>query len=494
MALRHLQLLRNKPIAQKGREAAKNAAKTAAEDLKDGELIVARYLIDTGGTPSETNTAIALGFRVDDGTNAAHTVFYDQRELEEKISGLTGSTEALEKAVGVNHNESSITSHVSSTNYISGATSVVSGLTALDTQLKATDDIAKEVRAAVGSSANTLTANGSYVQPNQTVKEAVQALDTQLKQATDSTVKAHTLLGTTSGDTEFSANGTYVNGKTTVKAAVEALDSAIVNNDAADANLRAVVGVGSGATTLTIPEPNYVGTSPQVSGAIKTLDTVEKNTRDAIGLDGSGNTISLDGTNYMSTATTVKSGLTALDSNLAALSGAVTTNKINPTDTIAVTTADTGTTLDVKISTSATEPSTSGSEVDMHKNIISATTDGLYAFADLHYTASTNTLEFVNTYGKKSVQLTGLKAIKDVGYNLSAETIEIVFETTSGDSKVDIPMAGLINEFEFIGSSESGATQASASQHNVSLVEVRDTGAGTSKIYGEVSIFDCGTY
>ena len=63
MALRHLQLLRNTNTGL-GRDAAIAAAKTAAANLKDGEVIVARYLKDTSAELSEANAAVALGFKV----------------------------------------------------------------------------------------------------------------------------------------------------------------------------------------------------------------------------------------------------------------------------------------------------------------------------------------------------------------------------------------------------------------------------------------------
>jgi len=463
-----------------------------------------------------------------------HTVSGDLDTQEAEYSAYT------KNVIGVG---SGSTKFTTSGAVASASTTVSGAVEALDAAIvklsgASTTDL-DNLRKAVGvaSGASTINITGAKYASGSTVVSALTQLDTQLFDATTSTQKAHTFLGTQSGDTAFSASGTYVSDKTTVKTAVEALDAAIVNNDTDVSKLRQVLGVESGATTLTIPTPNYVGENPQVSGAIDTLDSVEKATRDTIGgmkadgtsgltingtnyindaktvvsgltaldsvekatrdtigVSGNESGLTLTSTNYMKEAKTVVSAVTALDTNLKALSGTVSANTIIGTNTISVNKQNSGTTLDVKINANAVEPTASGSVENMHKNIISATTDGLAAFADLHYTAATNTLEFVNTYGKKLIQLTGVQVFDYVRYDSATEEIVLQYSDFSGGTKeVKIPVSGIIEEFQFNGSDQSGATPASSGQHNVSLVGTHVL-SGATQVYGELSIFDCGEY
>ena len=207
----------------------------------------------------------------------------------------------------------------------------------------------KAVGAAKGSETITLT-GAHYPSSSTTVVNALTAIDNQLYSATTSVDKAHELLGTTSGDSSFNANGTYVSGKTTAKAAIEALDAAIVANDADDAALRAAVGVAKGSSAMT-----YAGTEHYISAQ---------------------------------TANVVSGALSTLDANLYEVSGKVDTNKIVPSNTISASTATTGTTIGVKLSSTASAPTTTAATYD--GNIIAATDDGIYAFADLNYTAATH--------------------------------------------------------------------------------------------------------
>jgi len=564
MALRHLQLLRNKPIAKQGREAAKNAAKTAAADLKDGELIVARYLIDTGGTPSETNTAIALGFRVDDGTNEAHTVFYDQRELEEKISGLTGSTEALEKAVGVGHNATAITFNEGS-HYVGTTNSASGAIQSLDTSLYATSGKVDEVRAAIGSSAETLEVNGHYVSTVNTVKEAVTALDNNLYTVSGKADSALTyvsnidsVVGVQNTDTQFTTTGTVASSQTTVKGAVEALDAAITSGDSNLDALIAAVGATKGQTGMTYPSANYIGSDTSVSGALMTLDStvkgvrddvdtvsgkvdnaqtalgttsttlgvdgnyvttvmtvqtavdtlddVEKATRDTIGgmnVDGTSG-LTLSGQHYISDDTTVVSALTDLDSSLFELSGTVASNKVNGINPILATLTTSGTDVSLKLDNVITDSSVSETvDEPIHKNIIKTSSEGLYALADLHYAPATNVLTFINSNGKRDIQLTGTKILSSSTFDGTTEELVLDFVNFSGGTDtVRIPLAGLLDEFEFAISTEAGsvvpvahseATDENPERHNVYLKEVRQT-SGATEVVGELSIFDCGTY
>lgn len=398
MALRHLQLLRNSGTTVTRAQAIASATEQAAS-LKDGEVIVARYLKDVEGGLTSGNTAVALGFKV-----SGVTVFHDPAGDQEDF-------EALRQAVGVNKGVSAIT--IDNAHYASGKT-VVSALTQLDEQLY---------------SATTAAAN------------------------------AHSVLGTTTGTTALTVTGTYVSNSSTVKDAVEKLDAAIVVNDTNDDALRQAVGVESGATSLVYPA---------------------------------------DSVKYLTGATdnVVSGALVTLDSKLYEVSGKVDTNKIVETDTIHVTSATSGTQLDVKVS--STQKAPTASAATYNGNIISATTDGIYAFADLTYTAASNTLEFVNTYGKKSIKLTGVELLDSSTYDSTTEELVLEFHTASGGTDtVRIPMSGLITEFEFTQATDADAIAPITSgteQHNVYFAEVRGDVAGKTKVYGEVSVFDCGTY
>lgn len=396
MALRHLQLLRNSGTTVTRAQAIASATEQAAS-LKDGEVIVARYLKDVDGGLTSGNTAVALGFKV-----SGVTVFHDPAGDQEDF-------EALRQAVGVNKGVSEI--DIDNAHYASGDT-VVSALTQLDEQLYS---------------------------------------------ATTAAEHAHSVLGTDTGDTEFTADGTYVSASTTVKDAVEKLDAAIVANDEDDAALRAAVGVAKGSSAMT-----YAGTEHYISAT---------------------------------TANVVSGALSTLDSNLYEVSGKVESNKIVESNTISASTADTGTTIGVKLSTGATAPTASAATYN--GNIISATTDGIYAFADLTYTAASNTLEFVNTYGKKTIPLSGVKVLSAVSYNTATEEIDMTFELSpEGTETIHVPMSGLIEEYQFTQATDADAIApitTGTEQHNVYFAEVRDV-AGKTNVYGEVSVFDCGTY
>ena len=156
-------------------------------------------------------------------------------------------------------------------------------------------------------------------------------------------------------------------------------------------------------------------------------------------------------------------------------------------------------TLSVKFDTTLTDAALTGqtgstAEANMHKNIVSATTNGLVAIADLHYDSATNKLLYVNTNGAREIQLTGMKALSSATYNATTESIDLVFELQNGTtSSMSIPVSGIVEEYQFNDSDEPDKTSASSSQHNVSIVSVRDV-PGKTQVYAELSVYDCGTY
>lgn len=247
-----------------------------------------------------------------------------------------------------------------------------------------------------------------------------------------------------------------------------------------------------------------VKTSDNVSEAVKSVETTVSNlldevldnelvtekafeaVQDATGIgDSEGNIVYVahSGANYIKNAVSLHDADELLDDAIAALS-AKTDGGLD--DIYEKLTPSTHTDSEV-ITTSASTNS--------HKNIVRIHNNHIEAFADLHYDATTNTLKFVNTNGYNDIKLTGVNFISSITYDSTTEELKIAYqkpnETTA--TTVSVPLAGLIDEFNFNGSSETNATAATSTQHNVSLVETRVTN-GKSQIYGELSVFDCGTY
>lgn len=462
-------------------------------------------------------------------------------KLQEVSASSTTDVDNLRKAVGAAAGSSSMT--FDNAHYIANDKTVSGALMTLDSNLDSlsgvvtghistyntytaatnantadTRTMAERLDSVVGvtSGDSTFVTTGSITSQETTVKGAVEALNTAITGSTDNLEKLAQAVGVATGTSSmsFPSSDAYISGQTTVSGALDSLNDSLTTvsgdldtlesaysgysatTDNAINGLAKALGIISGTSAMTFSNTNYLNGQTSASGALVTLDTVEKATRDTIGgmnVDGTSG-LTLTGQHYISGDKTVVSALTDLDTSLYELSGSVSANKIVATNTIAVTTAESGTSLDVKISSTATEPSTSASEEVMHGNIISATTDGLVAFADIHYSAAENTLEFVNTYGKRRIPLTGVKVFDNVTYDSTTEKIILSYTDLSGGTKtVEIPVSGIIEEFQFNGSDQSGATPASSGQHNVSLVGTHVVN-GATQVYGELSVFDCGEY
>lgn len=135
---------------------------------------------------------------------------------------------------------------------------------------------------------------------------------------------------------------------------------------------------------------------------------------------------------------------------------------------------------------------------NIHKNIISANKYGLYAFADLHYDEATNKLTFVNTHGTNEIKLTGINFLSAMTYNSSAETIDFVYQAAgeSGTSVTQVPLSGLIEEYSFQCATSGGTEyndESTVDNHNVSIKAERSV-SGSTIVYGDIDIFDCGTF
>lgn len=86
---------------------------------------------------------------------------------------------------------------------------------------------------------------------------------------------------------------------------------------------------------------------------------------------------------------------------------------------------------------------------NIHKNIISITSEGIEAFADIHYDKTTNKLKFINTNGYSEIDLNYYNFMPSDNNNIATSTI-----------------------------------------HNVAISKED----GSNKVYGDINLFDCGEY
>ena len=518
------------------------------------------YEVGSGATLDLENLRNAVGVGSGDSAitiTGAHyatgnTVVTALTQLDAQLYTATTKAENAQAALG-----STGTTLGASGKYVTSGQTAKAAVETLDSNLFAVSGKADSALTYVGNidsvvgvqnTATTFATSGTVAGSQTTVKGAVEALDAAIVGLSGSTAKESDLealiaaVGATKGQTGMTyPSANYIGSDTSVSGALMTLDSTVkgvrddvntvsgnvdtvsgdlnthisnYNTFTGDTNTKintisgkadnAQTALGTTGTTLGV-NGNYVTTSMNVQTAVDTLDDVEKATRDTIGITGSGSGLSLTSTNYMKSATTVVSAVTALDSNLATLSGAVSDNKVNGINPI-VTSASTtsGTDIGLKLDTTITDSSvTATAETDIHNNIIKISNEGLYALADVHYNAQTNVLTFINSNGKKDIPLTGTRILASSRYNSTNESLELDFVNFSGGTDtVTIPLAGLLNEFDFKQSTEAGsvepiadsqATDQNPARHNVYLKQVRNT-SGSTEVVGELSIFDCGTY
>lgn len=143
--------------------------------------------------------------------------------------------------------------------------------------------------------------------------------------------------------------------------------------------------------------------------------------------------------------------------------GALTTNVTKKSNWRKLSASDAETFLKVAGSAHTdAEVATISASTKIHNNIISATTDGLLAYADLHYDENTNTLKFVNTNGYKELKLNGINFISGTSYDAANETIHIYTQEAGKTEPTDlaIPVSGLVSTFDAIngvsGNSQTG--------------------------------------
>lgn len=239
--------------------------------------------------------------------------------------------------------------------------------------------------------------------------------------------------------------------------------------------------------------------------ATSSADKINENLNDiatAVGLSGSttATTLGFDTTNtsgdtYISGATNIINALDKLNDELEHRPrfSAVCENCLEIKDeTLGVKIANVSDLTDVTANT-ILSGETAG---NIHKNIIKESANGVYAFADLHYDTLNNKLTFINSNGSKDIKLSGINFLSGITYNNDTEELELWYQPMgeSTFTATTVPMSDLIEEYSFLPKAFSATeTSASTTNHNVTITSVRST-TGETKVYGDIDVFDCGTY
>lgn len=346
----------------------------------------------------------------------------------------------------------------------------------------------------VSSGATAVAANWRKVSSSGVTVDVIEDLKTTSKNILSA-------VGITSGDTTITSKHTtdkYISGSPTVNSALTSINKALVDLSGYTSNIEQVVGVSTTDKAMTGLTGNCLSglTTPTVKSALNQLDNVIVDNElvtqkaifklaDASGFDTDPLAYSVSASDkIISSSTNVKEALHLLNNEFESR-----TSIKNVTRPLMVS----NNTLSLVLDTTSHDTDTASTCY----NILSSTTQGLCALADLHYDSTKNELTWINTRGSRKIQLTGFSGIKSARYDATTEDIVLIFNLQDGTtSETRFSVSGIITEYNFTKSNDPTTTKTNAqikSNHNVNLYAERSI-SGSTDVYADIDVFDCGTY
>lgn len=439
MANRFLQLKRNAEIFENLAAAkAKFSDATFLADKLDGELVVARYLIDPESGAVENNVGILEGHIFSSGTTKFAMILDSENGNDiEKIKDYIGQDEHEPLSANTEGHE-----------YISASTSVTDALNTLNDALVSTKISAATWNGVSGVVSNNVITFSGLTGSNAKVSSAY----TQVDYPEEFAEKV--------ADYKVADTDTISDAFNKVETTISALTQEVINNE--EVVEKAVEKLVEAAGFSADPISYVISQScPTISASTNIKDALEK----------------------LDTELNSRQKFTSVEMPLKVESDVL---KLKLSET--------------KLDTRATEKGLDADPLGANILKKDETSGELYALADLHYDSATNKLTFENSLGINEIKLTGVNFIEKAEYHKADEEL-VIYYTKPGEtsaSTVTIDLTDLVEEFDgqSRNTSETVTVKTDAeikAEHNVSVYIEHDK-ANKSKVYADIDIFDCGTY